>query len=114
MEAMFQLRIDTVTFVKQISQISVVNKYNTAPDSGEAREVYLSLVTLPLVFFSTASPTEKQSGKEKRTLSISQIETVDKKANHEFPGRIVFSFGKGGGGVGFEERVVLPHRELPT
>ena len=42
MEAMFQLRIDTVTVVKEISQISVVNKYSKAPDSGEAREVYLS------------------------------------------------------------------------
>ena len=62
---------------------------------------------LPPVFFSTASRTEKQSGKEKRTLSISQIETVDKKAKHEFPGKIVFSFGEGGG-VGGEERVVLP------
>ena len=52
------------------------------------------------VFFSTASRTEKQSGKEKRTLSISQIETVDKKANHEFPDKIVFSFGGGVGGWG--------------
>ena len=59
---------------------------------------------LPPVFLSTASSTEKQSGKEKRTLSISQIETVDKKANHEFPGKIVFSFWGGGG----EESVVLP------
>ena len=66
---------------------------------------------LPLVFFSTASRSEKQSGKEKRTLSISQIETVDKKANHEFPGKIVFSFG-GGGGMGGEERVVLPLKAL--
>ena len=56
---------------------------------------------LPPVFFSTASRTEKQSGKEKRTLSISQIETIDKKANHEFPGKIVFSFwGVGRGGEG--------------
>ena len=62
---------------------------------------------LPPVFFSTASRTEKQSGKGKRTLSISQIETVDKKANHEFPDKIVFSF-LGGGGVGGEERLVLP------
>ena len=59
---------------------------------------------LPPVFFSTASRTEKQSGKEKRTLSISQIETVVKKANHEFPDKIVFFFG----GVGGKERVVLP------
>ena len=59
---------------------------------------------LPPVFFSTVLRTEKQSGKEKRTLSISQIETVDKKGNHELPGKIVFSFG----GVGGEERVVLP------
>ena len=57
---------------------------------------------LPPVFFSTASRTEKQSGKEKRTLSISQIETVDKKANHEFPGKIVFSFREGVGGCGGE------------
>ena len=57
---------------------------------------------LPPVFFSTASRTEKQSGKEKRTLSISQIETVDEKANHEFPGKIVFSFAGGGGGCGGE------------
>jgi len=42
MEAMFQLRIDTVTVVKENSQISVVNKYSKAPDSGEAREVHLS------------------------------------------------------------------------
>ena len=34
----FQLRIDTVTVVKEISQISVVNKYSKVPDSGEARE----------------------------------------------------------------------------
>ena len=54
---------------------------------------------LPLVFFSTASRTAKQSGKEKRPLSIFQIETVDKMANHEFPGKIVFSFGDWGGGV---------------
>ena len=60
---------------------------------------------LPPVFFSTASRTERQSGKEKRTLSISQIETVVKKANHEFPGKIVFSFSGVGGG---KERVVLP------
>ena len=42
MEAMFQLRIDTVTVVKEISQISVVNKYRKAPDSGEARKLHLS------------------------------------------------------------------------
>ena len=42
MEAMFQLRIDTVTIVKENLQISVVNKYSKAPDSGEAREVHLS------------------------------------------------------------------------
>ena len=58
---------------------------------------------LPPVFFSTASRTEKQSGKEKQTLSISQIETVDKKANHEFPDKIFFLVGLGG-----EARVVLP------
>ena len=53
---------------------------------------------LPPVFFSTVSRTEKQSGKEKRTLSISQILTVDKKDNHEFPDKIVFFGGGGGGG----------------
>ena len=35
MEAMFQLRIDTVTVVKENSEFSVVNKYNKAPDSGD-------------------------------------------------------------------------------
>ena len=60
---------------------------------------------LPPVFFSTASRTEKQSAKVKRTLSISQIETVDKKANHEFPDKIVFFFG---GGVDGEARGLLP------
>ena len=89
---MFQLRIDTVTVVKEISQISVVNKYSKAPDSGEAREVHLSShVTACLL--STASRTEKQFGKEKQTLSICQIETVDKKANHEFPDKLVFFLG---------------------
>ena len=39
---MFQLRIDTVIVVIEISQISVVNKYSKAPDSGEAREVHPS------------------------------------------------------------------------
>ena len=42
MEAMFQLRIDTVTAVKENSEFSVVNKYSKAADSGEAREVHLS------------------------------------------------------------------------
>ena len=39
-EAMFQLRIDTVTVVEEISQVSVVNrnKYSKALDSGEASE----------------------------------------------------------------------------
>ena len=55
---------------------------------------------LPPVFFSTVSQTEKQSGKEKRTLSICQIETVDKKANHEFPDKIFFFGGVGWGGEG--------------
>ena len=54
MAAMFQLRIDTVPFVKEISH------------------------------------TEKQSGKEERKLSISQIETVDQK---EFPDKIFFFLG---------------------
>ena len=31
MEAMFQLRIDTVTVVKEISRIPVINKYSKAP-----------------------------------------------------------------------------------
>ena len=30
--------IDTVTIIKEISRISVVNKYSKAPDSSEARE----------------------------------------------------------------------------
>ena len=42
MEAMFQLRVNNVTVVKKISQMSVVNKYSKAPGSGEAREVHLS------------------------------------------------------------------------
>ena len=57
---------------------------------------------MPPVFFSTALRTEKQSGKERGTLSISQIETVDKKANREFPDKIVFFFDGG------KRRVVLP------
>ena len=64
---------------------------------------------LPPVFFSTASRTEKQSGKEKRTLSVSQNGTVDKKANHENPDKIVFFFLGGGGG---KNRVVLPIKHL--
>ena len=68
MEDMFQLRIDTVTVIKEISR------------------------------------TEKQSGKEERKLSLSQIETVDKKGNNEFPDKIFFFLGWMGG----EERVVLP------
>ena len=62
---------------------------------------------LPPVFFSAASRTEKQPGKENRTLSISQIETVDKDAEHEFPDKIVCFLG-GEGVVGLEGRVVLP------
>ena len=58
---------------------------------------------LPPIFFSTASRTEKQSGKGKRTLSISQIETIHKKDNHEFPDKIIL----GGEGLGRAERVVL-------
>ena len=58
---------------------------------------------LPPVFFSTASRTEKQSGKGKRTLSISQIETIHKKDNHEIPDRIIFAEE----GLGGEERVVF-------
>ena len=96
MEAMFQLRIDTVTVVKEISQISVVN--NTAKHLTRAkRKKCISLLMLTRVFFSTVSGTEKQSGKEKRTLSVSQIETVDKKANHEFPDKKVFFFLEGRG-----------------
>ena len=97
MEAMFQLRIDTVTVIKEISQLSA--KHLTRAK----REKCISLLMSPPVFFSTASRTEKQSEKEKRTLSICQIETVDKKANHEFPDKIFFEVGLGG-----EERVVLP------
>ena len=55
------------------------------------------------VFLSTASLTERQAGKEKRALSISQIETVDKKANHEFPDKIVFYLGGAG-----DERLFCP------
>ena len=63
------------------------------------REKCISLLMLPPVFFSTASRTEKQSAKEKRTLSICQIKTVDKKANHEFPDKIVLGVvGWGGEG----------------
>ena len=102
MEAMFQLRIDTVTVVKEISQISVVNKYSNAPDPGEAREVHLSSHVAARLLVNS---TEKQSPKEKRTLSISQIETVDKKANHEFRDKVVFFFW---GGVGGEARGFLP------
>ena len=61
---------------------------------------------LPPVFFSTASRTKQQCGTEKQTQSISQIETVDKKANHEFPGKIVFYFW--GGGVGWGGEGVFP------
>ena len=53
MEAMFQLRIDTVTVVKEISQISVVNKYSKAPDSGEAREVHLSSHVAACLLFNS-------------------------------------------------------------
>ena len=53
------------------------------------RRKCISLLMSPPVFFSTASRTEKQSGKEERTLSICRIEVVDKKANHEFPDKIV-------------------------
>ena len=77
MEALFQLCIDTVTAVKEISLISVVNKYSKAPDSGEARDVHLSSHFAACLLFNSLH-TEKQSGKDKRTLSISQIETVDK------------------------------------
>ena len=55
MEAMFQLRIDTVTVVREISQISVVNKYSKAPDSDEAREVHLSSHVATCLLFN--SPT---------------------------------------------------------
>ena len=103
MEAMFQLRIDTVTVVKEISQFLL--QTNTAKHlTREKREKCISLLMLPPVFFSTASRTEKQSGKEKRTLSICRIEKTDKNANHEFPDKIVFFLGELGG----EERVVLP------
>ena len=66
---------------------------------------------LPPVFFSTTSRAEKQSGKEKRTLSISQIETVDKKANHEFPDKIVFFF-EGGGVGGWEGKGCFAHKSI--
>ena len=65
---------------------------------------------LPPVFFLTASRTERQSGKEKRTLSISQIDTVDEKASHELPGKIVFYFCLVGGGGGGE--VCFAHENI--
>ena len=55
---------------------------------------------LPPVFFSAASRTEKQSGKEKRTLTVCQIETLNKKANHEFPDKKIVFGGIGWGGEG--------------
>ena len=85
--------------VNEISQISVVNKYSKHLTRAR-REKCISLLMLPSIFFSTASRSEKQSGREKRTLSISEIETVDKKANHEFPDKIVFFFGGVGWGEG--------------
>ena len=54
MEAMFQLRIDTVTVAKEISQIFVVNKYSKAPDSGEAREVHISPHIAASVLFDSS------------------------------------------------------------
>ena len=75
------------------------------------REKCISLLMLPLVFFSAASRTEKQSGKENRTLSISQIETVDKDAEHEFPDKIVF-FGGGGGGRGWGGEGCFAHKSI--
>ena len=101
MEAMFQLRIVTVTVVKEICRISLVNKYSKALDSGEAREVHLSSHVATCHLFNSLTYW-KAVWKEKRTLSISQIETVDKKANHEFSGKIVFFFWGGGGGCGGE------------
>ena len=53
MEAMFQLRIDTVTVVKEISQISLANKYSKAPDSGEAREVHPSSHVAACLLFNS-------------------------------------------------------------
>ena len=94
MEAMFQLRIDTVTGLKEISQISVVNNYSKAPDSGEAREVHLSShVAASLLFNSLTYWKAVWEGKAD-TVYIPNWD--DKKANHEFPDKIG------------EERVVLP------
>ena len=53
MEAMFQLRIDIVTVVKEISQISIVNIYSKAADSGEAREVHLSSHVAACLLFNS-------------------------------------------------------------
>ena len=64
------------------------------------------------VFFSAASRTEKQSGKEKRTLFISQIETVYKKTNHEFPDKIAFFFLLGGLGSGRGGEGCFAHRSI--
>lgn len=58
--------IDTGRHTRDISQISVENKYSKAPNSGKA-----------ILFTTTrqechATRTEKQPGNEKRTLSKSQ------------------------------------------
>ena len=53
MEAMFQLLIDTVAVVKESSQISVVNKYSKALDSGEAREVHLPSHVAAILLFNS-------------------------------------------------------------
>ena len=45
---------------------------------------------LPPTFLSTPSRAEKQSGKGKQTLSISQIETIHKKDSHEFPDQSIY------------------------
>ena len=63
---------------------------------------------LPPVFFSTASRTEKQSAKGKRTLSILQIEIIHKKDSHEFPDKIIL----GGGGIGLRGEGCFDHKSI--
>ena len=64
---------------------------------------------LPPVFFSTASRTEKQSAKGKRTLSILQIEIIHKKDSHKFPDKIIFF---GGGGIGLRGEGCFDHKSI--
>ena len=69
---------------REISQISVANKYSKAPNSDKA-----SISPFAAIFFTTATRDEKQSGEEKQTLCKHQSERVAKNTNHEFPDKIV-------------------------